>query len=249
MPSFSAFDSRRYRTVAPREGYERWARTYEDTVEDAMDLALLERVSVDWSALGTVADLGCGTGRTGAWLAAQGVGEIDGIDLSPAMLEAARRRSVPRSPAEAEVGDGAPSVYRSLREADVGATGLVGGAYDLVVSCLVDEHLADLAPLYAEAARLVRPGGRFVLVGFHPHFIIASGMPTHFDDAESGEPVAIETHVHLLSDQVAAGRAAGLELVELHERVVDDEWVALKPKWERFRDHPISFAFVWVGGT
>lgn len=71
-------------------------------------------------------------------------------------------------------------------------------------------------------------------------------MPTHFDDAESGESLAIETHVHLLSDHVAAGRAAGLDLVELHERVVDDEWVALKPKWERFRDHPISFAFVWM---
>jgi SAM-dependent methyltransferase len=233
MPSFSAFDSRGYRTVAPREGYERWAGTYEDTVENAMDLALLERVSVDWSGIGAVADLGCGTGRTGAWLKAHGVGEIDGIDLSPAMLEAARARGV----------------YRSLREGDVGQTGLDGGTYDLVICCLVDEHLADLAPLYAEAARLVCPGGRFVLVGFHPHFIIASGMPTHFDDAESGEPVAIETHVHLLSDQVAAGRAAGLELVELHERVVDDEWVALKPKWERFRDHPISFAFVWVGGT
>jgi SAM-dependent methyltransferase len=233
MPSFSAFDSRGYRTVAPREGYERWAGTYEDTVEDAMDLALLERVSVDWSALGTVADLGCGTGRTGAWLKARGVGEIDGVDLSPAMLAAANARGV----------------YRSLGEGDVGATRLEGGAYDLVVSCLVDEHLADLDPLYAEAARLVRPGGRFVLVGFHPHFIIASGMPTHFDDAEAGEPVAIETHVHLLGDQVAAGRAGGLDLAELHERVVDDEWVALKPKWERFRDHPISFAFVWVRGT
>lgn len=46
-------------------------------------------------------------------------------------------------------------------------------------------------------------------------------MPTHFDDAESGESLAIETHVHLLSDHVAAGRAAGLDLVELHERVVD----------------------------
>ena len=229
MPSFSAFDSRGYRTVAPREGYDRWARTYEDTVEDAMDIALLDRVAVDWVVAGNVADLGCGTGRTGAWLKARGVGEIDGVDLSPGMLEAARARGV----------------YRSLHEAEVGDTGLDGGAYDLVVSCLVDEHLADLAPLYGEAARLARPGGRFVLVGFHPHFIIASGMPTHFDDAESGEPVAIETHVHLLSEHVAAGRVAGLELGELHERVVDDEWVALKPKWERFRDHPISFAFVW----
>lgn len=233
MPSFSAFDSRNYRTVTPREGYDSWAQTYEDTVEDAMDVALLERVSVDWSTVGSVADLGCGTGRTGAWLKARGVGEIDGVDLSPGMLEAAHGRGV----------------YRSLAVAEVGDTGLEGGAYDLVVSCLVDEHLADLAPLYAEAASLARPGGRFVLVGFHPHFIIASGMPTHFDDAESGEPVAIETHVHLLSEHVAAGRAAGLELAELHERVVDDEWVALKPKWERFRDHPISFAFVWVSGV
>ncbi len=233
MPSFSAFDSRNYRTVAPREGYDRWARTYEDTVEDAMDLALLERVAVDWSEVGRVADLGCGTGRTGAWLKARGVGEIDGVDLSPGMLAAARDRGV----------------YRSLGEGEVGATGLASEVYDLVVCCLVDEHLADLAPLYAEAARLARPGGRFVLVGFHPHFIIASGMPTHFDDVESGEPLAIETHVHLLSDHVAAGRVAGLDLAELHEQVIDDAWVALKPKWERFRDHPISFAFVWTRGS
>jgi len=136
-------------------------------------------------------------------------------------------------------------VYRSLGEAEVADTGLAAGAYDLVVSCLVDEHLADLRPLYAEAARLATPGGRFVLIGFHPHFIIASGMPTHFDDAESGEPVAIETHVHLLSDHVAAGLGAGLALAGLNERIVDDEWLALKPKWERFRDHPVSFAFVW----
>lgn len=230
MASFADFDTRRYRTVAPREGYDRWAATYEGTVEDAMDVALLERLDLDWEAVGSAADLGCGTGRTGAWLAARGVGEIDGVDLSPRMLEAARARGV----------------YRSLSEAEVGDTGLAAGAYDLVVSCLVDEHLADLRPLYAEAARLLAPGGRFVLVGFHPHFIIASGMPTHFDDAESGESLAIETHVHLLSEHVGAGLGAGLTLAALHERLVDDEWVALKPKWERHRGHPISFAFVWV---
>lgn len=229
MASFSAFDTRNYRTVDPREGYDRWAATYEDTVEDAMDVALLERLDLDWGSVRRAADLGCGTGRTGDWLATRGAGEIDGVDLSPGMLAAARARGV----------------YASLREGEVGDTGLESGAYDLVVSCLVDEHLADLRPLYTEAARLARPGARFVIVGFHPHFIIASGMPTHFDDADSGEPLAIETHVHPLSDHVAAGLGAGLTVAALHERVVDDEWVALKPKWERFRHHPISFAFVW----
>src|SRR6201996_1277017 len=225
MRSFAAFDTRGYRTGAAREGFDRWAATYEDTVEDAMDLALLERLEVDWAGVGAVADLGCGTGRTGTWLAGRGVGEIDGVDLSPGMLEAARARGV----------------YRSLGEAEVADTGLADAAYDFVVSCLVDEHLADLRPLYEEAARLAAPEGRFALIGFHPHFIIASGMPTHFDDAESGEAVAIETHVHLLSDH----GGAGLRLDALYERVIDDEFLARKPKWERFRGHPISFAFLW----
>src|ERR1700753_239245 len=229
MRSFEAFDTRGYRTAAAREGYDRWGATYEDTVEASRALALLERLDVDWAGVVAVADLGCGTGRTGSWLAGRGVGEIDGVDLSPAMLEAARARGV----------------HRSLREAEVADNGLDAAAYDLVVACLVDEHLADLRPLYAEAARLAAPGGPFALVVFHPHFIIASGMPTHFDDAESGEAVAIETHVHLLSDHVAAGLGAGLRFDALHERVVDDEFLARKPKWERFRGHPISFAFLW----
>jgi hypothetical protein len=73
---------------------------------------------------------------------------------------------------------------------------------------------------------------------------MAAGMPTHYDAAD-GEPVAIETHVHLLSEHVAAARGAGLELRDLRERVIDDTWVALKPKWARLRGHPVAFAFVW----
>ncbi|HUG14699.1 MAG TPA: hypothetical protein VMM78_06730, partial [Thermomicrobiales bacterium] len=108
---------------------------------------------------------------------------------------------------------------------------------------LVDEHLPDLRPMYREAARIVRPGGCFVLVGYHPWFMI-NGTPTHFDRAP-GEPVAIQCYVHLFSDHARAALAAGWQLRELDEGVVDDDWVALKPKWSRFLQHPISFAFVW----
>jgi SAM-dependent methyltransferase len=229
MPRFATFDRRNYRTVAAREGYAQWAATYEDTVKRDMDLWLLDQVqSVKWSAVERCADLGCGTGRTAAWLASKGVRLIDGVDATPEMLVQARKREV----------------YASLRVADVCATGLPAARYDLVTTCLVDEHLAALAPLYAEGARLSRRSAAYVLVGFHPFFIMATGMPTHFQGAD-GEPVAIETHLHLLSDHVKAALTAGWQLAELREQVIDDRWVETMPSWAAYRDVPISFAWVW----
>ncbi|MGI8605400.1 MAG: class I SAM-dependent DNA methyltransferase [Verrucomicrobiales bacterium] len=229
MPRFASFDQRNYRTVPAREGYAQWAATYEDTIKRNMDLWLLGEIQcVRWSAVGRCADLGCGTGRTAAWLASKGVRMIDGVDATPEMLDRARKRNV----------------YASLHLADVCATGLTASAYDLVTTCLVDEHLAELAPLYAEAARLARRAAAYVVVGFHPFFIMATGMPTHFKAAD-GETLAIETHVHLLSDHAKAALAAGWHLAELREQVIDDGWVQAKPSWAAYRDVPISFAWVW----
>jgi SAM-dependent methyltransferase len=229
MLTFSQFDRRDYPTVSVREGYRDWLPSYETTVEDDMDLVLLETLeSITWSAVQRAADLGCGTGRTGSWLRARGIARLDGIDLTPEMLAVARTRRI----------------YERLAQADVSATGLEGGAYDLITTGLVDEHLPDLRPLYREVSRLLRPGGVHVLVGYHPHFIMTAGIPTHFD-RRPGEPVAIETYVHLLSDHVVAARAVGLSLIEMRERLVDDRWIALKPRWAQYRNHPVSFAMAW----
>lgn len=233
MLEFFHFDRRRYPIVSVREGYREWLPSYDTTVEDEMDLVLLEALeSVPWTAVEHAADLGCGTGRTGAWLRARGVARLDGIDLTPEMLAIARIREI----------------YDQLGEADVAATGLEGGVYDLVTTCLVDEHLRDLRPLYREVSRLLRPGGIHVLVGYHPHFIMTAEMPTHLD-RNPGEPVAIETYVHLLSDHVAAARAVDLLLIEMRERLVDDRWIALKPRWEQYRNHPVSFVMAWQKGV
>jgi SAM-dependent methyltransferase len=229
MPDFSDFDARGYRTVDVRSGYRDWVPTYERTVEDAMDIALLDALkSPPWEAVHSAADLGCGTGRTGAWLRQRGVAAVDGVDLTPEMLAVARARGV----------------YRRLIEADIAASGLDASAYDLVTACLVDEHLPDLRPLYREASRLAKSDGLLVLAGYHPHFIMAFGVPTHFENA-SGEPVAIETYVHLLSEHVTTALDAGWVLLEMKEGVIDDAWLEVKPQWRRYRNHPISFAFVW----
>ncbi len=232
MVDFAPFDLRGYRTVDVRSGYGQWATRYEHTIERAMDIAVLEGLQeVRWGAAERAVDLGCGSGGTGEWLRQRGVGSIDGVDLTPEMLDLARSRGV----------------YDRLVEADVSSTGLPKGSYDLLATCLVDEHLADLGPLYREAARLARAGGTYVLVGLHPHFIMASGMPTHFDD-DSGEPVAIETHVHLLGEHVGAGLVAGWRLVEMREQVVDEPLLRRKPKWEPLLGLPLSFGLVWRSG-
>ena len=228
MVDFARFDTRHYPTLPVREGYQAWAETYEATVLDLMDLRLLERLrSIDWPSAGRTLDLACGTGRGGAWLKRNGVAAVDGVDFTPAMLDQAR----------------AKGVYDQLLLGDIAAVDLPDEAYDLITQLLADEHLADLAPVYGEAARLAAPGGRFVLVGFHPWFLMA-GMPTHFNRAP-GEPMAIESYVHLFADHVRAAHAAGWRLVEMEEGLVDDAWIAAKPKWVERRDRPVSFAFVW----
>jgi len=229
MPAFSSFDARNYPTVTPREGYRMWSASYEETIKEDMDLRLLESIgTVRWDRVERAADLGCGTGRTGSWLRAQGVRHVDGVDFTPEMLERSRSRGV----------------YDRLELAEVADSGLDAGGYSLVTTVLVDEHLPALGPLYREAARLAEPGAAHVLVGFHPFFIMKSGMPTHFDTPE-GTPVAIETHVHLFSDHVQAALASGWSLAEMHEQLIDERWIALKPSWAPLRDVPVSFAAVW----
>jgi SAM-dependent methyltransferase len=226
---FDQFDTRKYPMLPARDGYREWESTYEQTVLDEMDLDLLARLTtVPWDQVRRAIDLGCGTGRTGVWMKQAGVAEIDGVDITPEMIEHAR----------------AKGAHQTLTVGDVSETGMPDASYDLAIASLVDEHLADIAPLYREASRVIDIGGHFVIVGFHPYFIMATGMPTHFH-RESGEPVAIETHVHLFSDHFKAASSVGLALIEMDENVIGDRWIEKKPHWEKHRGQLISFAFVW----
>jgi len=150
---FTNFEQRQYPTVTPKVGYAEWANTYEASVPGLLDIGILERIhSIRWPDTRQCLDLACGTGRTGSWLAAKGVSQIDGVDFTPEMLTQAGMRKV----------------YRRLQEASVENTGLPGAAYDLLIMSLADEHLARLEPTYLEASRLSSDNAKFVVVGMHP---------------------------------------------------------------------------------
>lgn len=224
----SFFDKRNYPIVDVQTGYGEWVKTYEGIVQDEMDLRLLERLkSVNWSEVGNVLDLACGTGRIGAWLREQGATSIDGVDLTPQMLAKAEEKGI----------------YKALYNADVTATGLPDQSYDLCTQSLADEHMPDLKPLYAEVARLTKPNGQFVIVGYHSHFLL-DGVPTHFEPRPN-EPITIRSYVHFMSDHVKAAHAAGWTLREMEEGLIDEAWLLKKPKWEHKLGLPVSFVIVW----
>ncbi len=227
----SYFDKRLYPVASARRGYGEWAATYEETVAAGLDEPLLARLtSIDWSSIEEAADLACGTGRTGAWLKARGVNAVDGVDITPEMLAIAETKRV----------------YRRLSVGDVADTTLPAERYRLAVMSLADEHLPTLQPVYREATRLLRPRGQFLLLGYHPYFLM-NGLLTHFHRAD-GEAVTIQSFVHQLSDQFAAGCEAGLRLVEFIECVIDEDWLRRKPKWRPYLNRPVSLAMVWRKG-
>ncbi|MCX5167326.1 class I SAM-dependent methyltransferase [Streptomyces antibioticus] len=101
-----------------------------------------------------VLDAGCGTGRalTPLRAAVGPTGVVVGLDLTPAMLEAAVRAGRDR--------DG------RLLLGDVAALPLRSGSFDAVFGAGLVSHLADPAENLRELARVVRPGGTLAL--FHP---------------------------------------------------------------------------------
>jgi ArsR family transcriptional regulator len=123
----------------------------EAAVETAIEAALAPGV------LGNLLDIGTGTGRMIELLGPRATSAL-GIDRSPEMLRLARGRI-----------EGAGLAHGAVRRGDMYALPPVNGSIDTVIIHQVLHFADDPAAVIAEAARVLSPGGRLLIVDFMPH--------------------------------------------------------------------------------
>jgi ubiquinone/menaquinone biosynthesis C-methylase UbiE len=129
-----------------------WDRLRAELFGRRMELqALLGLLDERW----TVGDLGCGTGQVAASLAPF-VERVYAVDESPEMLEAARKRL-----------SETPNV--EVRRGELESLPLEAASLDAAVLFLVLPYLAEPGAALAEVARVLRPGGRLLVVDMAPH--------------------------------------------------------------------------------
>ena len=138
-----------------------------------------------------VVELGCGTAYMSAVFARLGARPV-GVDITPAQLETARR-------CMADTGIEFPLV-----EADAGDTGLPAESFDLAFSEYGASIWVDPDRWIAEAARLLRPGGRLV-------FMCGSTLAQLCFD-----PVADAVGERLINEQFGLRRIEWPDAVEFH---------------------------------
>ncbi len=137
-----------------RKFYRDWSAEYDRDIADELKFTggveiaelLTERLTLRSSR---IIDLGCGTGLVGAELQRLGFTEIDGLDLSPEMLEVARSKNI----------------YRELIEADLlKPLDIAEAAYDAAISAGTFTTGQVHAGRLSEILRVLKPGGMLACV-------------------------------------------------------------------------------------
>lgn len=214
------------------EAYDGWAPHYDGPRNLMLEREqVLVHAIVDELPVGVALDVACGTGRHAAHLAGLGHTVI-GTDISPVMLEVAREKL--------------PDV--ELHLADMHDLPIPDASVDTVVTGLAVNHVPDLAPVFAELARVLRPGGPLVVSDSRGLMEGARLYPMVFEDRD-GKPGFMRSWVHRTTAYLHAALPLGLQVLSCEEvgrdvdmvdatgtELIDDEPVE---RWTA-RDEPPS---------
>jgi ubiquinone/menaquinone biosynthesis C-methylase UbiE len=181
--------------------YTNWSTTYDEDRNRTRDLdQLVTQATLTGQQFAAIVEIGCGTGKNTAFLAQIG-DKVTALDFSAGMLVRAREKVQPANVTFVETDLTTPWPVEDRSS-------------DLVVCNLVLEHIADLNFIFAQAARVLGPGGRFFVCELHP-FRQYQGTQATFQRAHGA--ILIDAYVHHISDFLAAAEESGIGLVRLKE--------------------------------
>ncbi len=181
--------------------YTQWAATYDTDRNLTRDLdQLVTRATLGERHYQSILELGCGTGKNTCLLAEIG-DRVHGLDFSAGMLAQARAKGFGPTVtfSEADLTQPWPCADRSA---------------DLITCNLVLEHIADLAFIFAEAARTLAPTGHLFICELHP-FKQYLGSKAAFEQDQ--ERIELPAFVHHISEFLDAAARAGFTLASLKE--------------------------------
>jgi SAM-dependent methyltransferase len=192
------------------DAYRAWAEFYDKPGNGLFD----PEQSVVWSILdglprGVALDAACGTGRHAEHLAFLGH-RVIGVDISPDMLARARTK-IPAG---------------EFHEADLHHLPLPDDSVDIVVCAFALTHVPELAPVFAEFARVLRSGGHLVISDVRGLF--ADGIHSPLARAGTdGGPAYLPQRRHLTSDYLSTAIPLGLQVRRCEEPCMSTSVVSL----------------------
>lgn len=189
-----------------RAGYESWAARYdqgENTTRN-MDARALIAAALPLSGA-RVIEAGCGTGKNTEFIAAH-ASDVLALDFSPAMLAVARGKIA--------------SAHVRFAEHDITLPWPApDGSADVVISNLVLEHIAGIAPVLQQMRRVLAPGGTAYLAELHPYRQLGGSQAKFETDAGIQR---VEAFAHSISEYINTAIAAGFAITRLQEHADPD---------------------------
>ncbi len=213
--------SRRVERPGVREGYDRWAESYDATPNPIVSLDRRHTLrELDPRPGEWVLDAGCGTGSYLDRLCSASSRPV-GLDFSRGMLRMARRAAPQAALAQADLNREFP-VRR--------------GVFDALLSALVSEHLADLQHFFSEAFAALRQGGRLIFSAFHPD-LARAGIEANFE--RDGTEYRLGAERYTVDDYLNHISDAGFQRLAWREYVGDDRILEEVPSAAKYIGRPL----------
>ncbi len=187
--------------------------------------------AIDIDSAGTVLDMGCGTGVAARTIArrASFSGRVTGIDLSPYLVEAAKRLAD-----EEGLGD-----LVGFRSGDTRDLDIPDDRFDAVVAHTLVSHVKEALTVLKEAGRLVKPGGLIaVFDGDYASMTFALDDPVQSKRHDEALIKAIVTSPRVMRQMPRLIQQASLEMVRTFPYIMaevgkGDFWLSAIDSFEK----------------